>query len=140
VEPAHWWAQPEGDLGRRQAWAVRQAFDLGYERVALIGTDCLGIDGSLMREAWRSLEESDWVFGPTEDGGYYLAATQNGRISPEVVFSGVRWSAACTLSDCLERLTGAGGTVSRLKTLEDVDTYEDWIKVRDRVKLDPPTS
>ncbi len=129
----HWWAQSRGDLGRRQRWAVARAFAEGYERVAMIGTDCVDLDQSLIREAWDILEKADWVFGPAADGGYYLGALRRNAPSPVEVFRGVRWSTEHTLADCLKNLERAGGTVTLLKSLQDVDAYENWVAVRERL-------
>ncbi|MFT5188001.1 MAG: rSAM/selenodomain-associated transferase 1 [Verrucomicrobiales bacterium] len=131
----HWWAQPETDLGERQAWAVDQAFAAGYDRVALLGTDCINVDQGVFQEAWKLLDESDWVFGPAEDGGYYLGATRKDSHTPREIFNEVRWSTEHTLSDCLANLEAQQGKVSILKILKDIDDYEDWISIQDRVTL-----
>ena len=132
---AHWWAQPESDLGERQAWAVDQAFARGYNQVALIGTDCIDLNRALFQQTWIALEKSDWVFGPAKDGGYYLGATKPASPSPRDLFQGVRWSSQHTLSDCLANLESRQGSAKILETLKDIDDYEDWISIEDRLPV-----
>lgn len=130
----HWWAQPEGDLGERQAWAFERAAEVGYERMAVVGTDCIDLSARLMSEAWDGLDQAGWVFGPARDGGYYLAATKVGALSGRKVFGGVRWSSCHALEDCLRNLETGGARHVLLETiLDDVDDFEDWNCVRDRL-------
>ena len=131
----HWWPQPEADLGERQAWAIDQAFARGYDRVALIGTDCVDMDNALFQEMWAALDLADWVFGPARDGGYYLGATKPGAPEARTIFQNVRWSSEHTLEDCLDALRASDAKVTLLKTLVDIDHYQDWLSVEDRVRL-----
>ena len=130
----HWWPQPETDLGGRQAAAVGRAFAHGYDTVALIGTDCIDLDADTFAQTWTALHEgADWVFGPADDGGYYLGATKQGAASPHSVFANVRWSTEHTLSDCQKNVTAQNNALLIIETLADVDDYDDWQSVKDRL-------
>lgn len=130
----HWWPQPETDLGGRQAHALSRAFELGYKKAALIGTDCVDLEPEIFAKAWKALDhEADWVFGPANDGGYYLGATKPGPATPKAAFEDVRWSTEHTLKDCKTRIQKAEGRIFTLETLVDIDDYSDWQKVKDRV-------
>ena len=127
-----WWGQPSGDLGDRQAHAVSEAFRNGFAKVLLVGTDCVDLTPEILEEAWDSLEDHDWSFGPTLDGGYYLAAT---RSEHGGVFQRVRWSSEHTLGDCQRNAERAGQSVHLLsETLSDIDTEDDWRLVKDRLE------
>jgi rSAM/selenodomain-associated transferase 1 len=118
-----------GDLGNRLRVAFGQGFEAGFERVAAIGTDCVELDCGLLRESWQQLSGGcDLVFGPATDGGYYLVAMN----SPEarVVFEGIPWSCAATLASSLEVAGSSGFRVNLLEKLSDVDTADDWQRVR----------
>jgi glycosyltransferase A (GT-A) superfamily protein (DUF2064 family) len=64
------------DLGARMEAAFIRAFAMGYQAAAIIGTDSPDLPVSHIEEAFRILEQDgiDVVFGPAEDGGYYLLA------------------------------------------------------------------
>lgn len=117
-----WWPQPPGDLGERLEEGFRRAHALGG-RVLAIGTDCLDLDAELVRAALDWLEQNDAVFGPAEDGGYYLVGTRTFRPG---FFEAVRWSSPHTLADHLTRCRELGLSASLLPTKRDIDTWDDW--------------
>jgi uncharacterized protein len=75
-------AQADGDLGDRMAQAFDQGFAAGHDRVVIIGTDCPGIDRTILDQAFTALESHDLVLGPAADGGYYLIGLR--RAIPEL--------------------------------------------------------
>ena len=52
--------------------AFEKGFKDGYKRIIGIGSDLADLDSDLMLEALNVLERKETVFGPSEDGGYYL--------------------------------------------------------------------
>lgn len=105
-------AQPDGSLSPRLA----SVFSGRRRPVIVIGTDCPQVRASDIAEALRALKHHPFVFGPANDGGFWLM----GAIAPLKVdfFDGIRWSSAHTLSDVEARINGP---VARLRTLSDVD-------------------
>ncbi len=92
--------------------------------VVIIGGDIPGITPAIIRDAFKVLAGKDCVFGPAEDGGYWLMGMRRGaRPLPAQLFEDVRWSCAHTLSDTLETLGGA--SVGFATQLRDVDTVAD---------------
>lgn len=124
-------------LGERMLAAVRTQMAAGVARVAVIGTDCPELTGSLIDEALDVLDRADAVFGPARDGGYYLVAL--GRAIPEL-FTGVSWSSPDTLSRTLELADAASLRVELLRELEDIDTADDWERWRARQRVDSVAS
>ena len=115
--------QAPGGLGERLAAAHAELFADGYARVATIGTDCPGVDAARLGAAFLALKEAAAVFGPSEDGGYWLV----GQSAPEPgIFAGVEWSTERTLAQSLGRAEALDLTVRRLELLRDVDTVEDY--------------
>jgi rSAM/selenodomain-associated transferase 1 len=114
-----YFAQIEGDLGERLEAAVGAAFARGAERVICIGGDCpaLGMDAIAAADALL-LGGTDLVFGPSEDGGYYLIGLE--RPTPEI-FDGIPWSGPDTLSASIKKAASLGRSVGVLETLYDVD-------------------
>jgi rSAM/selenodomain-associated transferase 1 len=119
-----WWRQPPGDLGERLRTGFATAHALGAP-VAAIGTDCLELDTPLVRRAFAMLRQNDAVFGPAEDGGYYLVGTA--RQLPNF-FEGIPWSSPATLSAHLALCVARGWSVGQLPVRQDIDTWEDWLR------------
>lgn len=112
------------DLGQRMANAFRELFAAGYGSVAIIGTDLPSLPVAYIEEAFALLESGgpDVVFGPSEDGGYYLVAM--GELHGGL-FREIPWSSGEVLEKSLERGAEAGVRVSLLPVWHDVDTRED---------------
>lgn len=119
-----WWAQPEGDLGVRLAVGFEKAHNEAQPVIA-IGTDCLELDSSLIRDAISRLVDADAVFGPAPDGGYYLVGTSSAL--PEF-FEGIPWSTPETLTSHLALCKRIGWNVSLLPVRRDIDTVDDWLQ------------
>lgn len=113
--------QGGGDLGRRMARALGRHRPLAV----LVGCDIPGIGAADIAAAFRALRAgAPAVFGPAEDGGYWLVGL--GARRPAAPFAGVRWSTAETLADTLANLPRAGRRAPVLvRRLRDVDTAED---------------
>ncbi|OUS07453.1 hypothetical protein A9Q96_05965 [Rhodobacterales bacterium 52_120_T64] len=112
--------QIRGDLGVR----MRHVFEASPKGpVVLIGGDIPGITTAIIRGAFEKLNDHDCVFGPAEDGGFWLVGMRRVGLLPVDLFKGVRWSCADTLTDTLGTLGGA--SVAFAATLRDVDTASD---------------
>ena len=90
----------------------------------LIGGDIPGIRPSHLRAALHELRRHDAVFGPAEDGGFWLVGLSRGR-QPNDLFHGVPWSSPRTLAESRTTLPVAWrvGTGSRLCDVDDVEDY-----------------
>jgi rSAM/selenodomain-associated transferase 1 len=108
--------QGRGNLGERMARALGQA-----RNAVLVGCDIPGLGPADVAAAFRVLRRADAVFGPAEDGGYWLVGL--GRRRPERPFANVRWSGPHALADTLVNFRHR--RVAFLRHLQDVDTVED---------------
>ncbi len=115
--------QGAGDIGQRMDRAFRR---LPRRRVALVGSDIPALTAADLRACFRALGNADAVFGPAEDGGYWLVAM--GPRRPAAPFAGVRWSGEHALGDT--RRNFAGRRVALLRRLRDVDTVADLLAWR----------
>ena len=115
--------QGRGDLGARMQ---RPMWKLGPGPICLVGTDVPDIDVDLVRQAFRRLGSHDAVFGPAEDGGFWLVGL---RRRPRIIepYAGVRWSHAATLSDVLSNLQSH--RVGFTGRLSDVDDATDVVRL-----------
>jgi len=101
-------APPRGETGVRH----RSAEGL------LVGSDCPRLEPRHLREAEAALEENDLVFGPAQDGGYYLVGWR--RVLPSL-FEPIPWGSGEVLEVSLRRAAEYGVTSVLLETLPDVD-------------------
>ncbi|MFC3881108.1 TIGR04282 family arsenosugar biosynthesis glycosyltransferase [Algoriphagus namhaensis] len=119
------------DLGERMANAFQNAFDAGYSRVILIGTDCGELSSEILEKAFECLNSADLVLGPAKDGGYYLI----GMTGPHSeLFSDMEWSTADVLERTLEKAQRIKLEFKLLPLLSDVDTYSDWMQQKNHVE------
>lgn len=114
--------QVRGDLGVRMRHAFAMHFERGDRPVVIVGADAPGVDATVIAEAEAALRSVDVVFGPALDGGYYLIGL-NAPLGK--LFEGIPWGSASVLIDSLERCRVAGGRVTLLHPLRDVDTVAD---------------
>lgn len=112
------------DLGERMLNAFKDGFKDGYKRIVLIGSDLPDINSTHIKKGIEALKENDVVFGPAEDGGYYLVGMSKLETS---VFENKPWSQPNLLKLTLQELHKNNISVSTLDTLNDIDTYEDLI-------------
>ncbi|MGB5196425.1 MAG: TIGR04282 family arsenosugar biosynthesis glycosyltransferase [Candidatus Deferrimicrobium sp.] len=120
------------DLGDRMRNAAAVAFRRGARRVVIVGADCPSLSAGTVRRAFRELSTgASFVFGPSTDGGFYLA----GLSSPdERLFQGIRWSTAEVLRNAAARCRILSAPFSFLPPGRDVDTGEDLLALREWVR------
>lgn len=126
VARCHLHAQGDGDLGARMTDAMQRTLDAGHDVVVLVGSDLPALGGAAIVGAIKQLDspytERSVVFGPSCDGGFYLAAARRAWVEP---FAGATWSHAAVLAETEARAEAAGLTVGRVRAGDDVDTIED---------------
>ncbi len=116
--------QGSGDLGGRMERAMRR---FPASPVVLVGSDIPDIRSFHVAEAFRALGRNEFVFGPSDDGGYWLAGARHGALASGL-FRNVRWSGPHALSDTLVNAEGSG--VAFLQELCDIDTVDDLLRWR----------
>lgn len=109
-------AQGGGDLGDRMDRVMRT---VPPGPVVIIGTDIPDIEPRHIADAYARLGDHQAVFGPADDGGYWLIGLRRRPYTPRLA-GPVRWSTEHALADT-RRLLGAGVTTAMLETLTDVD-------------------
>lgn len=120
--------QVDGDLGVKISFAFKKAFEDGYQRVTIIGSDCYEMRQSHLEEAFSTLATHDAVIGPAEDGGYYTIGIS--RFIPEL-FENKVWSTESVATDTISDFEKYKLNYKVLDTLNDVDTEKDlgpWAK------------
>lgn len=130
IDPADMWnnnqyqkrLQTRGDLGERMSTAFRDLFLEGYERLLIIGSDCMELKESIICKAFDMLNVHRVIIGPSEDGGYYLL----GMTTPlPGIFVNKKWGTPSVFADTVQDLLNTGIMEGRLETLKDIDEEKD---------------
>ena len=111
--------QSPGDLGKKMASAF---FSVGHGPKLLIGSDIPAVSRQHIRLAFKQLNSVDAIFGPAQDGGYWLIGLSRFVMPPNLKH--VRWSSKYALSDTLSKF-GPKLSVKLIQTLKDVDRGSD---------------
>lgn len=114
--------QSGDNLGERMMNAFKASFDKGYNHVIGIGSDLPDLNTEIMQAGLSKLTSNDTVFGPSEDGGYYLIG-MNQLISE--IFENKAWSTEYLLKQTTDELKSLNYSTGLLPILNDVDTIED---------------
>lgn len=125
------------DLGERLANIFQRMFDEGYDQVHIVNSDSPDLSNHLVKQSMTLLNnpQTDAVFGPCDDGGYYLVGLR--RPIPEL-FTQIPWSTDEVLQKTLERAQQLGLHCNLLGAWYDIDTYDDILRflARNRKNLD----
>lgn len=114
--------QQGNTLGERMSNAFSLIFSLDYNKAVIIGTDLPGLTIDILNEAYKKLNDFDFVIGPSQDGGYYLLGMK--YLEPEI-FKGVQWSTSSVLDETIKHIKKLDKSYYLLTPLPDVDEAED---------------
>ena len=114
--------QTGGNLGEKMNNAMREIFYTGYNRVVLIGSDIPSVRHENIERAFDSLNHSDVVIGPSEDGGYWLIGMK--KFIPDS-FNISKWGNSSVLNSTIKKLNDSGTIYNLADTLQDLDTPDD---------------
>ncbi|MDD2270907.1 MAG: TIGR04282 family arsenosugar biosynthesis glycosyltransferase [Desulfuromonadaceae bacterium] len=126
--------QGAGDLGQRMQAAFEEMFAEGCDLCCIIGSDAPDLPLSHFLEAYRLLAEpqTDVVFGPSKDGGYYLLGL---RQSHPQLFTNIPWGGAAVLEQSLAAARDSALATVLLPEWQDIDTVEDLQAFQERKRL-----
>ena len=110
------------DLGGKMSAAFEQLIQDEQIKTVIIGSDCYDLTAGIIQQAFDILEHNDLVFGPANDGGYYLMGMKN--YYPEL-FKKITWSSNLVLEQSLEIAKKKDLSFSLLEELIDLDTIDD---------------
>ena len=120
-------AQGGGDLGIRMARAFR---GLPPGPAVIVGSDIPELASRHVSAAFAALGANDFVFGPAEDGGFWLVGASRRR-PLAALFADVRWSSASALADTRATIDSRR-RVALLAPLADIDSAADFHRWRSR--------
>jgi rSAM/selenodomain-associated transferase 1 len=117
--------QIDGDLGDKMKDAFEKIFADGNQKVVIIGSDCASLTPEIVADAFKQLDNHDFVIGPADDGGYYLLGMNS--FEP-TVFDNMVWSTEEVLSQTITNIEALNKDYTLLTVLSDIDYEEDWKK------------
>ncbi len=124
--------QAGSDLGERMFDAFDKLVRYGIDNTVIIGTDCPGIDKSIIEMAFDHLSEADLVIGPATDGGYYLIAAK--KLHKDL-FENIPWSSASVFQETLRRAQKLSLRYVLLPLLPDIDEEKDLVYLHTQEEL-----
>jgi rSAM/selenodomain-associated transferase 1 len=115
-----WELQNGTDLGMKMFNAFTDVFNKGYEKIAIIGSDCFELSTGIIQSSFDST--ASVTIGPSADGGYYLL---NLTANHPNIFKGVEWSTEQVCQQTKNQLAILGMDCELLPVLTDVDDIDD---------------
>ena len=106
-------------LGDRLHQAFCACQKKSFNRIVVIGTDCVTLKEEDIEQAFKKLEFHDCVLGPSKDGGYYLMAL---RMADFNLFKDIPWSTSQVFEQTCQKIREAGKSIFLLRGQEDIDT------------------
>ncbi len=119
-------------LGKRMENAFKSFFAEGYQKLIIIGTDCPGINETILDKAFAELEEHDLAIGPAIDGGYYLLGMKR---ELSYLFQNISWSTDMVLEQTISLCKKNQLTYFLLPVLSDIDVEKDLPHFKDLVMV-----
>lgn len=130
----NWCLEPQvnGSLGDKILAATSLSFNSGYSKALIIGSDCPDLRFRDLIDAQKKLTAARFVCGPTNDGGYWLIGLQD-KPGWESIFQNITWSSNKVFRETYERAQILQpGHFEQLEVKSDLDTYEDWVKFKNK--------
>jgi len=112
------------DLGERMDHSFQQAFQQGFGKVAIIGSDLPDLPSQIVTQAFKELDTHDAVIGPAVDGGYYLLGFRQTSFFPSV-FEDIAWSRETVFEQTSQKIEQAGLHRATLPIWQDVDSFSE---------------
>lgn len=113
------------NLKERMYNSIKYTLNLKYDKCILIGTDIPEIDEEDIIKAFSLLDNNDFVFGPSHDGGYYLV----GMKEANDIFK------SDNLKDIMNFLEANNLKYGLISKKYDIDEYEDLVDLSNRINI-----
>lgn len=104
-------------FGPRFVAALADAASLGFQRLAIVGTDIPELTAD---DLGAALASSALSIGPARDGGFYLLGLDAGQL--DLLDGPLPWQQPNLSAALIDRAHAVGLEVERLTTREDLDT------------------
>jgi rSAM/selenodomain-associated transferase 1 len=128
--------QVGADLGERLHNVLSHCLQTGYRQAVVMDSDSPTLPVGTLRLAFGRLDDPgiDVVFGPCEDGGYYLIGL---KAPCAALFQNIPMSTPQVAAATLQRAREQGLRVAQLPNWYDVDLYADIERLREELRSLP---
>lgn len=111
-------------FGHRISNATNDVFELGYEKIIIVGNDCPELGINHLNETLQSFNDKDIVLGRDKRGGAFLIGiTRN--VFDLVGFSALKWQTAHLFIDLLQLADPERGHI--IASLRDINAFPDLL-------------
>jgi rSAM/selenodomain-associated transferase 1 len=124
-------AQQGKDLGERMRNAFAWGFSQGFRKVVLIGSDAPTLPADFIEKAFKQLDLTRLVLGPSLDGGYYLIGAQ--PPTPDL-FDEIAWGTDGVFLATLRKLNRQRESFHLLPFWYDIDRPQDLLFLREHLE------
>ncbi|WP_418637969.1 DUF2064 domain-containing protein [Winogradskyella sp.] len=120
-------------FGERFTNAIEAVFKKGFEHVISLGNDIPHLRANHILKATQNLATSDYVLGPSTDGGFYLMGFKKTHFN-KTSFQNLPWQTAKLRQRLNTELQHQNESVSYLEILTDIDDISDIDSVLESFK------
>lgn len=113
------------NINERMYNSIKDTLNSKYDKCVLIGTDIPEINEEDIIKAFSLLDNNDFVFGPSYDGGYYLV----GMKEINDIFK------SDNLKDIINFLESNNLKYGLISEKYDIDEYEDLVALSNRINI-----
>lgn len=122
------------DIGQCLHKVLDRLLRMGYTKAMALNSDGPSLPTEYIQKAVERLDEYDIVFGPSEDGGYYLVGLKE---SIDQIFTDIEWSTSCVLTQTLAKCENLDLKADLLPPWYDIDTAADIERLREELSTLP---
>ncbi len=115
-------------FGERFSNAIEAVYNKGFDTVISIGNDIPHLKVRHIHKAVKALKVSDYVLGPSTDGGFYLMGFKKRHFN-KIEFEALPWENSKLRRHLNKELKQQSFGVSYLETLSDIDDISDIDRV-----------
>ena len=116
------------NLNEKMYNAIKEVLSLKYDKCVLIGADIPEINKDDIINAFNLLNNNDFVFGASYDGGYYLVGMKEAN---DIIFK----SGSGHLKDIINIVEANNLKYGLTNKKHDIDDYEDLIDLSKRINI-----
>lgn len=77
-------------FGEKITNSILAIFEKGFDKVIVVGNDCVQLKATFLHQAERNLQNNDWVIGSDYSGGAYLLGVTKSKFKAES-FKNIPW-------------------------------------------------
>ncbi|MGD2157607.1 MAG: TIGR04282 family arsenosugar biosynthesis glycosyltransferase [Anaerolineales bacterium] len=114
-------------IGDCLSQVIARLLEKGHPKVCALNSDGPSLPLKYIQRAFDLLDDHDVIFGPNEDGGYYLVGLK--QLHAEI-FTGIPWSTSQVLPQTLEKAKALGLRAALLAPWYDVDSAADVARLQ----------